>query len=453
MKNPLFALALALPLASGCAYDNDKRDTPTGGHSSAARVEAGFKSLFDGTSLNGWKFVGKAGQEYKVRGGNIVCEEGVQGNLFTEKEYENFVFRFEFKLDYGSNNGVGIRAPLEGDAAYVGMEIQILEESGAVAGKWGKLKPEQYHGSVYGVAAAKLGAMKKPGEWNTQEIVADGRRIKVTLNGKVITDFDLNSVTDAKILAQHPGMLRPGGHIGFLGHNDHVELRNLRVKELPSRFAKDNVAPYPGFAALYNGKDLTGWKGLLASPNDNPAKRAKLPPEKLAVEQAKADARMKAHWQSMDGALAFDGKGDSLCTLRDDIGDFELFVDFKIKEKGDSGLYLRGSPQVQIWDPFTKPVEHGAEVGSGGFYNNQKNPSKPTKVADNPIGQWNRFQILMQGEKVTIFLNGKLVTHNVTLENFWDRALPIFPTGQIELQNHGNNLWFKNFYLRELPRH
>ena len=230
MKNPLFALALALPLASGCAYDNDKRDTPTRGHSSAAPVESGFKSLFDGTSLTGWKFVGKAGQEYKVRGGNIVCEDGVQGNLFTEKDYENFVFRFEFKLDYGSNNGVGIRAPLEGDAAYVGMEIQILEESGAVAGKWGKLKPEQYHGSVYGVAAAKLGAMKKPGEWNTQEIVADGRRIKVTLNGKVITDFDLNSVTDAKILAQHPGMLRPGGHIGFLGHNDHVEIRNLRVK-------------------------------------------------------------------------------------------------------------------------------------------------------------------------------------------------------------------------------
>ena len=461
MKLSSYVYALAFPLLVGCANQagNNGSNSAEFGYvqkrwqwQGSASVEAGFTSLFDGTSLNGWHFVGKAGEEYKVRDGSIVCEQGVGGNLFTEKEFENFVLRFDFICaDPGANNGIGIRAPFEGDAAYVGMEIQVLEESGAEK-KYGKLHAEQFHGSVYDVFAAKRGAMKPIGDLNTEEIVANGRHIKVTLNGQVITDVDLNTVTDPAKLARHPGLLRERGHIGFLGHNDHVEFRHVRVKELPSSFAKDNTVPYPGFTALYNGKDLSGWKGLPASPNDNPAKRALLTAEQLAAAQAKADARMRSSWQSVDGALAFDGKGDSLCTLRDNYGDFELFVDFKIKEHGDSGLYLRGSPQVQIWDPFTKPTEHGSEVGSGGLYNNQKNPSKPTKVADRPIGQWNHFHLFMQGEKVTVFLNDELVTPNVTLENYWDRNLPVFPTGQIELQNHGNNLWFKNVYLRELPR-
>jgi hypothetical protein len=146
----------------------------------------------------------------------------------------------------------------------------------------------------------------------------------------------------------------------------------------------------------------------------------------------------------------FDGKGRSLCTVKD-YANFELLVDWKIPAHGDSGIYLRGSPQVQIWDPHTKPPKSGSEVGSGAFYNNQKNPSKPLKVADKPVGQWNRFRIVMVGEKAHVFLNGELVTRETVLENYWDRALPIFASGQIELQNHGDALWFKNIYLRELP--
>lgn len=204
-------------------------------------------------------------------------------------------------------------------------------------------------------------------------------------------------------------------------------------------FAADNTPP-EGFVALFNGKDLEGWKGLLAAPNDNPIKRAKLTPEQLAAEQKKADENMRKHWRVEDGALVFDGKGRSLCTVKD-YGDFEMLVDWKILPKGDSGLYLRGTPQVQIWD---------SPVGSGGLFNNQKNPSKPIKVADRPVGEWNTFRIKMVGEKVTIHLNDVLVTDNVTLENFWDRKQPIFPSGQIELQNHGNTLWFKNIYIKEL---
>jgi len=148
----------------------------------------------------------------------------------------------------------------------------------------------------------------------------------------------------------------------------------------------------------------------------------------------------------VDGVIVFDGKGKSLCTTKD-YGDFDMLVDWKIKKDGDSGIYLRGSPQVQIWDPAVKAANG---VGSGGLYNNKKNPDKPLVTADNPVGEWNTFRIKMVGEKVSVWLNGKLVTDNVTLENYWERDKPIYETGQIELQNHGNTLYFRNVFIKEL---
>jgi hypothetical protein len=221
----------------------------------------------------------------------------------------------------------------------------------------------------------------------------------------------------------------------------------------PGESRPDNTPP-EGFTALFNGKDLTGWKGLpVAEKLDNPIKRAEAPPELLAKAQKAADERMRAHWTVKDGVLVFDGKGDSLATLRDDYGDFELYVDWKIEKGGDSGIYLRSSPQVQIWDTeFPDYFKHGAEKGSGGLWNNQKNPRDPSKRADKPVGQWNTFWIKMVGEKVWVKLNGELVLDGVVMENIWDRSKPIFPTGQIELQNHGNTLYFKNIYIKELPR-
>ncbi len=207
-------------------------------------------------------------------------------------------------------------------------------------------------------------------------------------------------------------------------------------------------APPEGFTALFNGSDLSGWKGLLSPVKhlDNPAIRAKLAPEEQARAQLQADANMHAHWKVVDGVITFDGKGDSLCTIKD-YGNFEMYVDWKITPAGDSGIYLRGSPQVQIWDPANKAADG---TGSGGLYNNQKNPSKPSIVADKPIGQWNTFHIKMIGDKVTVWLNEQLVVDNVTLENYWIRSMPIFATGQIELQNHSSPLWFKNVYIKEL---
>jgi hypothetical protein len=193
--------------------------------------EAGFVSLFDGKTLSGWKLVGGHGPGYVVRDNEIVCPADGGGNLFTEQEFANFAFRFEFKLTAGANNGIGIRAPYEGDAAYQEMEIQILDDGDEMYK--GKIRPEQYHGSVYDMIPARTGYRKALGEWNEEEIVADGRRIKVTLNGVIILDASLDMVREAKVLAKHPGAARAGGHIGFLGHGSLVEFRNIRVRKLP----------------------------------------------------------------------------------------------------------------------------------------------------------------------------------------------------------------------------
>jgi len=212
-------------------------------------------------------------------------------------------------------------------------------------------------------------------------------------------------------------------------------------------FAEDKLnTPPEGFTALFNGKDLTGWKGLVGSPKS----RAAMTPDQLKEAQAKADEQMRAHWAAKDGVLVFDGKGNSLCTVKD-YADFELFVDWKLEKGGDSGIYLRGSPQVQIWDCDEPSYEkHGAQKGSGSLWNNQKNERFPLVRADKPVGEWNTFHIKMVGEKVTVTLNGKKVVDNVTMENLWERDKPIYPTGQIELQNHGNTLYFRNIYIKEL---
>ncbi len=209
---------------------------------------------------------------------------------------------------------------------------------------------------------------------------------------------------------------------------------------------KKHLAEMPsgeGFVALFNGKDLTGWKGLVA----NPVERARMNADTLLQEQEKANKIMREGWFVKDGLLVFSGKGENLCTEKQ-YGDFEMFVDWKITKDGDAGIYLRGSPQVQIWDTSRRDV--GAEVGSGGLYNNQKNPAKPLVLADNAIGEWNTFHIIMRGDKVTVFLNGQLVTDNVVLENYWDRNIPIFPKEQIELQAHGTYVAYRNIYIKEL---
>ena len=193
--------------------------------------EAGFVSLFDGQSLTGW--VGNK-SSYLVKEGMIVIEPkgGGGGNLYTEKEYGNFILRFEFQLTPGANNGLGIHAPLEGDAAYVGKEFQILDNE---AEKYAGLQTYQYHGSLYGVMSAKRGFLRPTGEWNQQEVRINHPYVTVILNGEVILEGNYLEASQSGTLdkKEHPGLTRSRGHIGFLGHGDLVRFRNIKIKELP----------------------------------------------------------------------------------------------------------------------------------------------------------------------------------------------------------------------------
>jgi hypothetical protein len=197
--------------------------------SAAFAAEAGFTELFNGKNLDGWTLVRGQGPGYVVENGILVCPANGGGNLLTEKEFANFVLRLDFKMEPGGNNGVGIRAPLSGDVAYTGMEIQILDQDNP---KYKTIQPWQRTGSVYNVIAAQKDALKPAGEWNSYEITANGKKITVKLNGTVINDADLSTVKDEAIIAKHPGIQRASGHIGFLGHGTRVEFRNIRIREL-----------------------------------------------------------------------------------------------------------------------------------------------------------------------------------------------------------------------------
>ncbi len=193
---------------------------------SQEEIKEGFVSLFDGRTMDGWQGDVKG---YVAQDGVMVCKPG--GNVYTDKQYGDFVFRFEFKLPPNGNNGVGIRTPMGVNAAYHGMEIQILDDSGE---RYTQLKPYQYHGSIYGVVPSKRGHQRPVGEWNTEEIYAKGDHIKVTLNGQVIVDADLGKIDRDKTMdgRPHPGLHNEKGYLGFLGHGSRVEFRNIRIKEL-----------------------------------------------------------------------------------------------------------------------------------------------------------------------------------------------------------------------------
>jgi hypothetical protein len=196
-----------------------------------AAADAGFTPLFDGKTLNGWKLLGGHGAGYSAVDGKIVLPRGGGGNLLYEKEFSDFILRFEFKLEAGSNNGLAIRAPLsDGDMAYQGIELQILDNN---AERYkGIIQPWQRHGSLYHVFPAKDGALKPVGQWNEQEVRVLGRKVTVILNGTTILDVNMDDAKDPEILKKHPGLQRKSGHIGFLGHNEPIEFRNIRIKEM-----------------------------------------------------------------------------------------------------------------------------------------------------------------------------------------------------------------------------
>jgi hypothetical protein len=210
-----------------------------------------------------------------------------------------------------------------------------------------------------------------------------------------------------------------------------------------------SVRPPPGFTALFNGKDLTGWRG---GDTFDHRKLLAMPAEERDGQIAKWTETMKAHWRAENSELVNDGQG-AYATTEKDYGDFELILQYKTVPKADSGIYLRGCPQVQIWD-YTEQEKFtlGADKGSGGLWNNSPGaPGKdPLVLADKPFGQWNTVRVIMVGARVTVWLNSKLVVDHALMENYYDRKTPVPPKGPIQLQTHGGEIRWRNLFIREI---
>ena len=211
---------------------------------------------------------------------------------------------------------------------------------------------------------------------------------------------------------------------------------------------KQNVPP-EGFVALFNGKDLSGWRG---QGHISPYELEAMAPEKREEWQKKENAEMEKHWRVDGNDIFNDGQGPYLTTVKD-YGNFEMWIDWNMAPLGDSGIYLRGTPQVQIWDTRKEGGKWnlGANFGSGSLWNNKSAGKNALVLADNPLGEWNRFYIKMVGPKVTVKLNDKLVVDDVPLENFWDAKKPLPEKGPIQLQTHGGDIRWRNVFIKELP--
>ncbi len=215
--------------------------------------------------------------------------------------------------------------------------------------------------------------------------------------------------------------------------------------------------PPKGFAPLFNGKDLAGWHGwAIHAKGAGPIDFAKLAPEDKAKKLEEWTADAKKHWSVDKDELVNDGSGAYLATDKE-YGDIELLVEYKTVAKADSGIYLRNTPQVQIWDANQKFDEKNPtrkpHLGSGGLFNNTLGaPGRdPLVLADKPFGEWNTFRIVQVGERTTVYLNGKLVVDHARMENFWDRKSPLPKVGKILLQTHGGEIRWRNLFVREIP--
>ena len=415
--------------------------------------------LSAGEDLSGWRD-GDGKKEvagYYLEEGVIQSRPGCS-NLVSAKVYQDYILEFEFQLTAEANNGLGIHYPGEGDAAYVGMELQILDNTGE---KYqGKLKDYQWHGSLYTLAPAEKGHLKPVGEWNFQRVTVRGAWVSVELNGVTVLYENLDKLQAAH--EKHEGVKRREGHFCFCGHGDVVSWRKVRVSEIPfgedlegeaylPTGARDDRFAEQGFENLLSGGLGTHWK---------------------------MDEGHDGHWTLQDGwKVTYDGLSeaeDKNLWGKEDLQDFELVCDWRFAGEGsqlqrpfilpsgmvakngegnnksveveelDSGVYLRGNPQTQV-NMWNWPVGSGEVWGirNSGVSLPNKAAVTPRVSADNPVREWNRFLIRMEGKKLTVYLNGRCVLYQAPLPSANDK-------GPLALQHHGAAMEFGNLWLKKL---
>lgn len=394
------------------------------------------RALFNGNDLSGW-----TGTGYAVEDGAIVATpEGK--NLVTEGTFSNFVLEFEFKMSPGANSGLGIHYPGTGDGAYTGMEIQILDNS---APKYQDLKDYQFHGSLYTLAPAKKSGLKPVGEWNHERVTVSGPAVMVELNGEIILRANLDDL--AARHPKHEGVKRRAGHIAWLGHGPGVAFKNITIVENPPAANVEGVMA-AGFTRLFDGRTLAGWKAG-NSPEWTVSDRIirhtgrKGDPADLWTEKEFGDFTLVFDWRwsgrgplKMQPVVLGDGNPKQGPDGKPELVEIEEL---------DSGIYLRGNSasQVNLWN-WT--------VGSGEVYGYRTNPKMSPEVraqvtpkvkADRPPGEWNRTMITMQGDRLTVSINGRVVIDHA--------QLPGVPAkGPIGLQSHGAAIDFANLWIKEL---
>ncbi|MGL4551740.1 MAG: 3-keto-disaccharide hydrolase, partial [Gemmataceae bacterium] len=398
-------------------------------------------TLFNGKDFAGWD--GDTKNTWRIEDGVIVggsLTDRVPRNEFlcTKKTFGDFELKVEFKL-------LGDRKSVNAGVQFRTRRIPMHHEvSGYQAdigqGYWGALYDESRRNKVL-AAPAKAAVEKviKHDDWNQYTVRAEGPRVRLWLNGTLTVDY---TEDDPKV--ERDGVIGLQVHGGAKAQ---VFYRNVTIREL-----KPAAPPAPpGFTALFNGTDLAGWHGM---PHFNPYDLDKMSAEERQKKLAEWTADAKKHWKADAGELVNDGDGAYLTTDRE-YGDVELLMEYKTVAQADSGIYLRATPQVQIWDT-TKAGgkwDRGAEKGSGGLFNNDRaSPGRdPLVLADRPFGEWNAFRIVQVGERTTVYLNGKLVVDHARMENFWDRKRALRRTGPIQLQTHGGEIRWRNVSVREIP--
>jgi hypothetical protein len=377
----LAVVAGTLPLGVACAQAL-----------SAEEQQAGFLPLCNGKDLTGWIVEGEP--SWSVQDGVIHCAGGGGGWLRSAYEYENFVWRLEYKISPEGNSGLFIRATREGNPAFTGMEIQVLDDYGQ--------EPDTHSaGALYDSIAPAVNASRPAGEWNEVEVTCLGRGLRVVMNGSVIIDANLDDYPELRERARW-------GYIGVQNHGSGVDYRNMRMLELD-------------FNPLFNGKDLSGWKVI--------------GPE---------------CWSAVDGVLRCTGEGGGWIHTERECADFDLRLEYKISEDGNSGIFLRapdeGEPwrtgfEVQILDDFgdEPPDTHNA----GAIYD----IVAPSKNMSKPTGEWNQAEVICRGRQLTVILNGECVI-DVNLDSdprLQERAAK----GYLGVQNHGNLVEFRDLRVRE----